>query len=152
VVGLALVRPAFGHGRANTVEAGESGDLTEPSTNKDGQEGLHGVFTRGENLTVGAGVELVRHDTSARGDTVQRVFLELGGARKLLQAQLRAPLGDGADVGITTGRRSSGRRWGGGSGGRGLAGGLRSGSVDSGGGWAWVSRWLAQGVQRKWTC
>jgi hypothetical protein len=70
VAGLALVRPAFGHGGANTVKAGESGDLAEPSANEDGHEGLYGVLTRSENLTVGAGVELVRHDTSACGDTV----------------------------------------------------------------------------------
>jgi hypothetical protein len=141
VTGLALVAPALGHGAADAVETGQGGDLAEPSTDEDVEERLEVGLAGGKDLAVGAGVELVLHDTVALNDDVHGVVLELGVALEGLHAHLRAPLGD--DVHVATGgrsRSSGGGGWLGCLAGRGwgrrsvVGGGRRSGLVDHGGG------------------
>lgn len=102
---LALVVPALGELLACVAEAREVGHLAEPSTDEDVLE-LVGI-AGGEDLAVGARVELVLHDTSALNDDIKSVGLELSGELELAEAELGAPLGDDIHV------ASSGRSWGG---------------------------------------
>jgi hypothetical protein len=119
VAGLALVAPALGHSAADAVKTGESGDLAEPATDENGEEGLHVGLAGGEDLTVSSRVELVLHDTVALNDNVHGVGLELGVALERLHAHLGAPLRD--DVHVATG----------GSSGRGSRGSLSGGWLGS---------------------
>jgi len=122
VTGLALVRPAIGLGGADTVKTGESRNLAEPATNENVLEVVS--VTRGKDLAVRAGVELVDHLSVGGDNGVHGVGLELSVVGKRLQAHLCAPCVDNGLVAGGGGRRSGSR---GGRGGRGLgAGGSRS--------------------------
>jgi hypothetical protein len=133
VAGLALVAPALGHSAADAVKTGESGDLAEPATDENGEEGLHVGLAGGEDLTVSSRVELVLHDTVALNDNVHGVGLELGVALERLHAHLGAPLRDDVHVatGGSSGRGSRGSLSGGWLGG--LAGRSRRSSLVAGG-------------------
>lgn len=135
VAGLALVAPSIGLGRADTIKTGKAGDLAEPATDEDVLEVVSAAG--GEDLAVGAGVELVDHLSVAGHDGVHGVGLELGAVLEGLHAHLRAPLVDNALVTIRGrggSRRSSAgwlRSW------RRLVGGLSRSLVVGTGGRSW---------------
>lgn len=113
---LALVRPAFRHGLADTVETGEGGDFAEPATNEDLLEALESVLTGGKDLAVGARVKLVPHNTVAVNNDLVGVRLEQVRLFKGLEAELLAPLSDNAHVAVCAGSLRNWRwagRWGG---------------------------------------
>lgn len=96
VTGLALVSPPLGLIVADAVETRQFWPLAKPSSDKDVLE-VVGV-TRGKDLTVGAGVELVLHLAGARFNAVHGVAGELCVLCKGLEAQVLAPLGDDSHV------------------------------------------------------
>jgi hypothetical protein len=110
VASLALVGPAVGLGRADTVKTGEGGDLAEPATDKDVLEVVS--VSGGKDLAEGAGVELVDHLAVGGDNRVHGVGLELLVVCKSLQAQLRTPSVNDALVAGIGSRRSRGGRGG----------------------------------------
>lgn len=126
VAGLTHVGPTLGLSGANTVESRKGGNFAKPATDEDVLKVVSRA--RRKNLAVCAGVELVRHDTRGRLDTVQGVILELRVLGELGQTELRAP---GVDNGHVAGSGGNGRSRGNGRN-RGDGSNGRVGNLDDG--------------------
>ena len=94
MAGLALVRPALGLFSAHTVEAWSVGKLAEPATDEDVLEAVS--FTWGENLSHGAGVELMVEASNGLVGGLLCVGSELGVDGESAEAHLGAPRGNDA--------------------------------------------------------